>query len=401
VIRLGIDAINLRGDERGMGRYVRCVIRALAQTADVEVTLLVRDPRAQAAYRTLVGKRITVAPLRRAWRHDAFDVIWYPWTAVRFPARAPALVTVNDDFAFRFPARGFVARAREQRPIRRAIRRADMLATISVWSRTQIATRFHLEPAGIALLPLAPDAFFTPGLEEPPLAEPFGLAVGGSERRKNLPFLIDAVAHAFPQGDVTLTIVGGIDTRTHRVLERTTLPYATYARCDDTFLRRLYRTARAVAVPSLAEGYGLVAVEAMACGAPTIAARTSALIEAVGEGGMLVDADDRTGWIAALRALVYDDAENARVRALGVARWGFAPRDPTTPVVLALMRRLASAAASPRRSRASARCIAAVRSLRRARVIAADRNAHSGSRARPRQEIRPLAAEKTFPSRRR
>jgi glycosyltransferase involved in cell wall biosynthesis len=354
-MRLGIDAINVRADERGMGRYVRRVMRALAQTPDVEITLLVRDPRAHATYRDIIGEHIVVAPLRHAWRHNAFDVVWYPWNGVRFPSRAPALVTINDDFAFRYPARGFVARAREQRPIRRAVRRADALATISAWSRDELAKRFRRDPAGITILPLAPDPFFTPEAEETPLAEPFVLAVGGGEHRKNLPFLIDAVAHAFPEGDIGLAIVGSIDAATYRALERTTLPFATYTRCDDAMLRRLYRTARVVAVPSLAEGFGLVAVEAMACGAPVLAARTSALIEAVGDAGILAGADDRAGWIAALRALVYDDAENARVRARGAARWGFAPRDPTTPAILDLTRRLASASASPRRSRSNAR----------------------------------------------
>ncbi len=41
---------------------------------------------------------------------------------MRFAAGAPALVTINDDFAFTYPARGLIARRREQAPIRRAVR---------------------------------------------------------------------------------------------------------------------------------------------------------------------------------------------------------------------------------------------------------------------------------------
>jgi glycosyltransferase involved in cell wall biosynthesis len=242
-----------------MGRYVRAVLRGLVRRPDIALTLLVREPRAAAAYRAIVGDRIDVAPLSAARKSRTFDRVWYPWNGMRFRSRAPALVTINDDFAFTYPARGFVARRREQHPIRRAVRDAAHIVTISAWSRAALIERFGLRAGRISILPLAPDAYFSPGQETSPFGEPFVLAVGAGEARKNVAFLIDVFERAFPQGDVRLVLVGDPDATVVARLRAATVPIATLTHVADERLRRLYRTAAAVAVPSLAEGFGLVA----------------------------------------------------------------------------------------------------------------------------------------------
>jgi glycosyltransferase involved in cell wall biosynthesis len=322
MIRLGIDAINLLADDRGMGRLVRGMLQHLA--ARSELTLLVGRARDARAIATALPASIAFAPLRAARARNRFDAVWFPWNAIRFRTASPALVTIHDDFAFRFPARGFVARCREQGPIRRAVREADRLITISRWSRDAIAERFGVPPDRIGILPLAPNPIFFPAVESSPLNRPFVLVVAGSEPRKNLRDFAGIFGEAFPDGDVVLVVAGDPDRRDRRLLRRLG---AHVQSADDAALRTLYRTARAVAVPSLAEGYGLVAAEAQACGAPVIASNASALPETVGEGGALVAPDDRAGWIATLRDVVGDEGRNARLRAAGVARWAFSSRD--------------------------------------------------------------------------
>jgi glycosyltransferase involved in cell wall biosynthesis len=322
-----------------MGRYVRPLLRALATRADITLTLLVRDPRRAADYRAIVGTGVDVAPLSSARISRAYDRVWYPWNGVRFAARAPAVVTINDDFAFAYPARGRVARWREQQPIRRAARRAAHLLTISHWSRDALRKRFDLAADRISVIPLAPDAFFSPGSETSPFGEPFVLAVGTGDERKNIAFLIDVFARAFPLRDVRLVLVGAPSPAITARLEGTRLPTAILTQVGDDALRRLYRTAATVAIPSLAEGFGLVAAEAQACGAAVIAANTSALPEAVGDAGLLIDPRDADAWRDGLLQLVHDPQARARYTGPAAARWASVRRDAMLDALLAALER--------------------------------------------------------------
>jgi glycosyltransferase involved in cell wall biosynthesis len=337
VTRIGVDALNLRADTRGMGRYVRPILQTLAAQRDPNLTLLVRDENEGARLQALFETPVHVAHIRTARTSGAYDVVWYPWNAMRFPSGAPTLLTVNDDFAFSFPARDFIARRREQAPIARGVRRATAIATISQWAREQIARRFGRDRATIGVIPLFPSPFFSPGNGPSPYAEPFVLAVGGDEARKNIAFLVNVFTQAFPNGDVRLVVVGSVDAATARVIGTSVVPIDVLPNCDDERLRLLYRSAAVVAVPSLAEGFGLVAVEAQACGAAVIAANTSALPEAVGDAGLLIDVTDRDAWVSALREVVRDDALRSRLGARGLARWASPPEHDTASAVLALL----------------------------------------------------------------
>jgi len=82
-----------------------------------------------------------------------------------------------------------------------------------------------------------------------------------------------------------------------------------------------YRRASIVCVPSVFdEPFGLVAIEAMACGAPVVASRRGGLPEVVGDAGQLVDPTDTVAFGAALARLADDPDERRRMSAAGVAR---------------------------------------------------------------------------------
>ena len=78
-----------------------------------------------------------------------------------------------------------------------------------------------------------------------------------------------------------------------------------------------YRAAEAVVVPSYNESFGLVALEAQACGTPAVAAEVGGLRTAVrhGESGLLVSGHDPAEWATVLRRVVDDPAERARLSA--------------------------------------------------------------------------------------
>ena len=88
-------------------------------------------------------------------------------------------------------------------------------------------------------------------------------------------------------------------------------------------LAEWYRAADVVAVPSYSESFGLVAIEAQACGTPVVAADVGGLPTAVGDAGVLVDGHGTAEWADALDGLLRDDTRRSD---LGVAAVAHASR---------------------------------------------------------------------------
>jgi D-inositol-3-phosphate glycosyltransferase len=80
---------------------------------------------------------------------------------------------------------------------------------------------------------------------------------------------------------------------------------------DRATLAQWYRAADLVAVPSYSESFGLVAIEAQACGTPVIAAAVGGLPTAVGDSGLLINGHETVDWSAGLEGLL--DAPDRRV----------------------------------------------------------------------------------------
>ncbi|HEU5242476.1 MAG TPA: glycosyltransferase, partial [Ornithinibacter sp.] len=82
---------------------------------------------------------------------------------------------------------------------------------------------------------------------------------------------------------------------------------------DRPTLAQWYRAADVVAVPSHSESFGLVAVEAQACGTPVVAANVGGLPTAVGSAGVLVDGHDTADWATAIAGVALDPERRARL----------------------------------------------------------------------------------------
>jgi glycosyltransferase involved in cell wall biosynthesis len=160
------------------------------------------------------------------------------------------------------------------------------------------------------------------GLEEPPF-----LFVGRGEPKKGLPVLLRALALLRERGSLRrkLLLVGpaGWGGRAVHRVEAELDPQAHVVRAGyvpRAELPAIYRSALALAFPSLVEGFGLPPLEAMACGTPVVATHAGGLRESVGDAALTVPPGDAEALADAL-AQMEDSADlRGRLRAAGLQR---------------------------------------------------------------------------------
>jgi glycosyltransferase involved in cell wall biosynthesis len=137
---------------------------------------------------------------------------------------------------------------------------------------------------------------------------------------KGLDYLLMAVKRVSETHEINLTVVGEPKKKSKIIQMIKDLdigPRVTFTgRIDNGNFLRWYARATIAVVPSLYEGFGLPAGEAMACGVPVISSSGGALPEVVGEAGVLVPAADAEALALAIKGLL-DHPEEAR--ALGEA----------------------------------------------------------------------------------
>jgi glycosyltransferase involved in cell wall biosynthesis len=156
------------------------------------------------------------------------------------------------------------------------------------------------EAAGPEYQPAANHAVVRQRLKRLGIEERYIFNVGGLDVRKNLPVLLEAFARARPQlsEPVHLVIAGSAHSGNPAVFpplesviqrlglsEHVILP----GRVSEEEKIALYQGADLYVTPSLYEGFGLTALEAMASGVPVIAANRTSLPEVVGDAGLLAE----------------------------------------------------------------------------------------------------------------
>jgi glycosyltransferase involved in cell wall biosynthesis len=187
---------------------------------------------------------------------------------------------------------------------------------------------------------------FDPGLLRPLGLErqPFLLVLGRHDPHKNLERALRAFAAVpDPQAELRLKLVGPHDRRYTPRLQQLAAELGIGDRCDwlpwvsDAERLELLNRCRGLLLVSLWEGFGLPALEAMACGAPVIAARAGALPEVVGDAGLLVDPRDPGEIAAAMAALAREGGLCRRLGEAGPARAsGFRWQDTAAQVTAVL-----------------------------------------------------------------
>jgi len=146
----------------------------------------------------------------------------------------------------------------------------------------------------------------------------------GDTPLKGLKFLLEAVAGLRRERDVELVIVGKPmkDGYTEGLIQELKLgDCVTYAgKVDTSELVRHYSEASMLVVPSVYEGFGLPAAEAMSCGTPVVSTTAGALPEVVGDAGILVPPKDTRAIVQAVGTLLDDKNKRRQLGAMGRER---------------------------------------------------------------------------------
>src|SRR5207245_2256935 len=195
-----------------------------------------------------------------------------------------------------------------------------------LWAQSGLRLRVAPEQIHVVLCGYDRERFCAGGPVVSDGGEPYALYVGNVMPHKNLLRLVDAVARARFHAPFRLVMRGSGHARHVAELRaaidaRGLAPFVDwqpYAAADT--LPALYRGARVLVLPSLYEGFGLTALEAMACGTAVVTTSTSSLPEVVGDAALLVDPHDIGALADAVVRVITDDALAKTLGARGLAR---------------------------------------------------------------------------------
>jgi len=216
-----------------------------------------------------------------------------------------------------------------------AVRRADHILADSHATKSDLSTLLKVPADKVTVVHLAANPACRPLSEREvrsiaaryDLELGYLLFVGTLEPRKNLPGLLQAYRLLLNEGAVAvpLVVVGSKGWLYDQVFEHVEVLHLTERvrflhDVPDADLVGLYNGASVLAMVSFYEGFGLPALEAMACGTPVVVADRASLPEVVGEAGLLVNPDDPENIAQALGRVLGDDALRAQMRQLGLAQ---------------------------------------------------------------------------------
>lgn len=359
-MRIGIDA-TCWWSLRGFGRFTRGLLAAMFNSpGDHEFVLFLDRPAEPEMQRPGVSivqvdvlRKVTesavaggsrslrdILAFKRAVAAQPLDVMFFPAVYSWFPVKGslPVVVTLHDAIAERFPELVFPDRRGRllwALKMRLACWQATRFIAVSHAAKREIVEFLRLAPDKIDVVTEAADPMFQASADHEQLHKARARAglsevdrmivyVGGLAPHKNIAGFMKAFANvAGHRGieDLHLVLIGDIegDGFHSHYHELNALRMADERLADrvhftgfvsDKDLVTLIAGSEALCLPSFSEGFGLPAIEAMACGIPVLASSAGSLPEVVGDAGLLFDPHDS----AAISAAIQEISTNAGLR---------------------------------------------------------------------------------------
>lgn len=325
----------------GVGEYVHGLAVALARRLLPEDSITLfssswkdRLPAGVIPGARQVDVRIPVQLLNFGWH----KLEWPPveWVArpadvvhslhpLLIPSTAAAQVVTIHDLYFLDRPDQTTAEIRRDYPKLAAThaQRADAIVVNSTHTGREVATRFGIPSERIAVCyPGRPD---WSRRTEPPVDGPI-LFVGTADPRKNLSRLVEAYASLVARRTSVpdLVIAGSLPVAAENLLGPADQALKARVRLTgyvtDDERRRLYGEASLLVLPSLTEGFGMTALEAMTVGVPVVASNRGALPEVVGDAGILVDPESVADLSSALERVLSDPGMRRSMSERGLER---------------------------------------------------------------------------------
>ena len=328
----------------GVGEYIHQLVRAYTSTQQDDVDVFTsswKDRPAPGLARELgarvVDRRVPVALLNYLWHRaewppvetltGSVDVVHAAHPLLIPTRRAAQVVTIHDLFFLEHPEhmRGEIARDYPALAPAHA-RRADAVITSSRRTQRLITEQLGVDADRVYCCPPGAPTWKTLGRSPHVPSDGYVLLLGTLEARKNVGVILDAFARLTPAGSSARLVLAGRATpdanawlarMSHAPLNGH-VEYIGYI--GDDRREALFAGARALVLPSLDEGFGLTALEAMSAGVPVLASNRGSLPEVVGNGGVLLEPTDVDGWASAIDRVTRDAAWARDLACAGLER---------------------------------------------------------------------------------